>query len=237
MAKFLNTSATNYYLEEIIKAARERLIIISPFLKFNDRIRELLEDKDRMKIDVRIVYGKSELSPTEINWLRSLAFVRASFCQNLHAKCYLNERSAIITSMNLYDFSQVNNNEMGVFVDRELEPDLYRETYEEAQRLIRVSEEVRLAAEKVEHRKEDDREPTAEAADTNGFQKLTMSRLAKALGLKTNELGDKLLSAGLVERDGDHFELTAKGKAAGGELRVSGKFGPYFLWPTDIRIE
>ncbi|WP_295880874.1 hypothetical protein [uncultured Thiohalocapsa sp.] len=87
MAKFLNTSATNDYLEELVKAARERLIIISPFLKFNDRIRELPEDKDRMKIDVRIVYGKSELSPSEINWLRSLDFVRTSFCQHLHAQC------------------------------------------------------------------------------------------------------------------------------------------------------
>ncbi|TOR05048.1 DNA repair protein, partial [Vibrio parahaemolyticus] len=50
MAKFLNTSATNYYLEELIKNASERLILISPFLKLNDRIRELLEDKDRLKI-------------------------------------------------------------------------------------------------------------------------------------------------------------------------------------------
>lgn len=236
MAKFLNTSATNYFLEELIKAARERLIIISPFLKFNDRIRELLEDKDRMKIDVRIVYGKSELAPHEINWLRSLAFVRTSFCQNLHAKCYLNEHSAIITSMNLYDFSQVNNNEMGVFVDRDQEADLYRETYEEAQRLIRVSEEVRLAAEKVEQPKEEDREPAAETAEENGFNKLTTSRLAKVLGMRTGELSDKLLSAGLVERDGEHLKLTARGKAAGGEFRPSGKFGPYFLWPADIRI-
>ncbi|TOD19180.1 DNA repair protein, partial [Vibrio parahaemolyticus] len=66
MAKFLNTSATNYYLEELIKNASERLILISPFLKLNDRIRELLEDKDRLKIDIRIVYGKSELQPDEI---------------------------------------------------------------------------------------------------------------------------------------------------------------------------
>lgn len=41
MPKFLNTSATNYYLEELIKNAKERLILISPFLKINDRIREL----------------------------------------------------------------------------------------------------------------------------------------------------------------------------------------------------
>ena len=52
MAKFLNTSATNYFLEELIKTARERLIIISPYLKLNTRIKELLADKDRMKIRV-----------------------------------------------------------------------------------------------------------------------------------------------------------------------------------------
>ncbi|NOZ96422.1 MAG: DNA repair protein, partial [Gammaproteobacteria bacterium] len=70
MAKFLNTSATNYYLEELIKSARERVILISPFLKLNDRVKELLEDKNRLKIDIRIIYGKSELQPEEISWLR-----------------------------------------------------------------------------------------------------------------------------------------------------------------------
>ncbi|CAN5515390.1 hypothetical protein BH10PSE16_BH10PSE16_08380 [soil metagenome] len=63
MAKFLNTSATNYFLEEMIKSAAERLTLISPFLKLNDRMKELLADKNRLKIDVRIVYGKSELQP------------------------------------------------------------------------------------------------------------------------------------------------------------------------------
>ena len=46
MAKFLNTSATNYFLEELIKDAKERLILISPFLKLNDRIKELLAGQD-----------------------------------------------------------------------------------------------------------------------------------------------------------------------------------------------
>ena len=63
MAKFLNTSATNYFLEELIKGAKDRLVLISPFLKLNDRMKELLEDKNRLKIDVRIVYGKNELQP------------------------------------------------------------------------------------------------------------------------------------------------------------------------------
>lgn len=67
IAKFLNTSATNYYLEELIKSAKERVILISPFLKLNDRVKELLEDKNRLKIDIRIIYRKSELQPEEIH--------------------------------------------------------------------------------------------------------------------------------------------------------------------------
>lgn len=231
MAKFLNTSATNYYLEELIKQTRERLIIISPFLKFNDRIKELLSDKDRMKIDIRIVYGKSELAPHEINWLRSLEFVRTSFCQNLHAKCFVNEQAAIITSMNLYDFSQVNNNEMGVYIQREHEPDLYRETYEEAQRLIRISEQVRLSAERVE-------EPEAGDPEQEGgeYEKLTTSRLAKERRLRSSDLVDQLVAKGYLVKDGDQFKLTDAGRRVGGEFRFSKKFGPYFLWPKEIKL-
>ena len=79
MAKFLKTSATNYFLEEMIKDASDRLILISPFLKLNNRMKELLADKNRLKIDDRIVYGKSELQPQEIEWLRSLTCIRTSF--------------------------------------------------------------------------------------------------------------------------------------------------------------
>lgn len=231
MAKFLNTSATTFYLEELIKEAQERLIIISPFLQFNERIKELLEDKNRFKIDVRIIYGKSELAPKEINWLESLKSVRISFCENLHAKCYLNEQAAIITSMNLYDFSQQNNNEMGVYIKREDEPELYKDTYDEVQRLIRVSDEVRLSAEKIE-------EPEKKPSDgkSGGYEKLTTSKLAKQLGMKTAELNNQLVSKGWLKRVGDEYELTDAGEKAGGESRYSKKFGAFILWPKDLSL-
>jgi hypothetical protein len=76
--------------------------------------------------------------------------VRTSFCENLHAKCYLNESEALVTSMNLYEFSQVNNHEMGIYVGRASDPQLYDAIYDEARRLIRIGEEVRLWAEVVE---------------------------------------------------------------------------------------
>lgn len=144
MAEFLTTSGVTYHLERLIKETKERLVLVSPFLKINDRLRSLLEDLNRFKIDIRVVYGKSELQPAEINWLRSQSSIRSSYCKNLHAKCFLNESEALITSMNLYEFSQVNNEEMGILVKKADDPDLYADIYEEAGRLIRISEEVRV---------------------------------------------------------------------------------------------
>lgn len=230
MAKFLNTSATNYFLEELIKDAKDRLFLISPFLKLNDRMKELLADKNRMKIDVRMVYGKSELQPEEINWLKELTYIRTSFCKNLHAKCYLNEELCIITSLNLYEFSQVNNNEMGVLIRRSEDGDLYKDAYEEAQRIIRISDEVRISLERVASEQEN----KGDSEDAAG--KLTSSKLAQKLGVKTNELIEKLLETGHLElKDGKHY-LTPKGKEEGGEFRKSPRFGPYFLWPESFRV-
>lgn len=239
MAKFLNTSATNYFLEELIKSARDRLILISPFLRINQRIRELLEDKNRLKIDVRVVYGKSELQPEEISWFRELTYVRTSFCQNLHAKCYLNEESCIITSLNLYEFSQVNNNEMGVLISRSNDPDLYRDAYEEAQRIIRTSEEVRISLEKVARESEPEtNEPLGSVKDSdndnNRDGKLSTSKLAAKLGIRTADLLAKLVSEGYLESRNSNQYLTEKGKAAGGEFRKSQRYGAYFIWPEAL---
>ena len=145
MAKFLTTTGISHQLEEIIKGADEHLLLISPFLKVNPRLRELLEDKNRMKIDVRVIYGKKELQPEENSWLESMTSIKTSFCRTLHAKCYLNEKRALLTSMNLYEYSQVNNYEMGILVSREEDPELYDGIYEDARRILRASDEVRTA--------------------------------------------------------------------------------------------
>lgn len=244
MAKFLNTSATNYHLEELIKAARDRLILISPFLKLNDRIKELLADKDRLKIDVRIVYGKSELAPAEIEWLKALTYVRTSFCKNLHAKCYLSESACIVTSLNLYEFSMVNNNEMGVLIDRLADVNLYRDAYDEAQRIIRISDEVRISLERVERKPDAANTAAAVAANpaahaltagTLPYEKITTAKIAAKLGMPTKMFQERLVEFGLLElRDGRPY-LAQTGKDAGGEWRP-GPGGGYMLWPEGFTM-
>lgn len=234
MAKFLNTSATNYYLEELIKKAKERIILISPYLKLNDRVKELLEDKNRLKIDIRIIYGKSELQPEEITWLKSQDYIRTSFCKNLHAKCYLNEESCIITSLNLYEFSQINNNEMGIFIHRNEDVDLYNDSYEEAQRLIRISDEIRISMDKIEP---ETAKPNAhiqsDHQDEAHFSKLTTSKLAAKLGIKTAALNENLESQGYLIKQEGHYVLSQMASQQGAEFR-KGRFGSFFLWSDAI---
>lgn len=236
MAKFLNTSATNYFLEEMIKEAHDRLILISPFLKLNDRMKELLADKNRLKIDVRIVYGKSELQPQEIEWLRGLSYIRTSFCKNLHAKCYMNEELCIVTSLNLYEFSQVNNNEMGILIRKSDDAQLYKDAYEEAQRIIRISDEVRISLERISG--ESDERPINEndqPSAGDGTGKLTTSKLGQKLGMKTAELLERAVASGYIQLLGDgKHALAVKGEQAGVEFIAKSRFGPYFLWPEDF---
>ncbi len=164
MAKFLGTSGVSYHLEQLINGSNEKLILISPYLKISERLKQSLEDKDRMKIDIRIIFGKVELQPAEQKWFEKLRSIRTSFCQNLHAKCYLNEREAIITSMNLYDFSQINNNEMGIYVDKTDDAELYGSIYEEAMRLVRISEEIKITVAQVPKNPEKAAKPPSNAS-------------------------------------------------------------------------
>jgi phosphatidylserine/phosphatidylglycerophosphate/cardiolipin synthase-like enzyme len=149
MAKFLNTTGVSYHLEELIKGTKDRLILISPYLQFTDRIKEHLSNLNIQKRDIRIVYRENKLQLEENNWLESQIGIRTSFCKNLHAKCYINENEAIITSMNLYEFSQQNNNEMGIWFSKAQDADLYNATLEEVQRLLTISEEIRVTVKKV----------------------------------------------------------------------------------------
>ncbi len=149
MAKFLNTTGVSYHLEELIKGTKDRLILISPYLQFTDRIKEHLSNLNIQKRDIRIVYRENKLQLEENNWLESQIGIRTSVCKNLHAKCYINENEAIITSMNLYEFSQQNNNEMGIYLSKANDSELYTSTLDEVQRLLTISEEIRVSVKKV----------------------------------------------------------------------------------------
>lgn len=216
--------------------------MVSPYLKTNERIRLLLEDLDRRKLDIRLIYEKSELQPEEINWLRSTS-IRTSFCRHLHAKCYLNERQAIITSMNLYEFSQVNNHEMGILLYKELDSDLYAAAYDEVQQINRISDEIKVSVEHIAKAEEaappsfaTPAPPLAQVPRASSAKFVSTTQLAKSIGISPKSLFAQLHEKGWIDRRDNQWVLTKQGELAGGQLKHSKDFGEYIVWPEDLRL-
>ena len=130
MAEFLTRKGIVHHVDRIIADAEEEVILISPYIKADDDTKDLLKHKGR-GTSIHVLYGKTELGPDEKEFFHELG-IETLFIKHLHAKCYLNERHALVTSMNLYEFSQVHNDEMGVLVSREDDPDLYEDIYDQA---------------------------------------------------------------------------------------------------------
>ena len=149
MAKFLDTTGVSYHLEQLIKNTEDQLILISPYLQFHKRVKDNLEYLHIQKKDIRIIYRENKLQVEESNWLESQIGIRTSLCNSLHAKCYLNKKEAIVTSMNLYSYSQQNNDEMGN-VTKQGDEELYNDIRKEAERLLAISEEIRVSVKKVD---------------------------------------------------------------------------------------
>lgn len=119
MPKFLNTRRAVSELEDLIRNANEKLILVSPYLKLSKDFKELLQFRNSKDKITTIIFGKQELNPDEMKFLQGLRFVILKYYDDLHAKCYLNDDTMIITSLNLYEFSMANNKEMGVLIKKD----------------------------------------------------------------------------------------------------------------------
>ena len=140
MAQFLRTAGVSHHLEEIIREADEFLLLISPYLSVSSRIQNDIRNKcGESQAIVNIIYRHEKQSSDIESWLASIPNVFAAFCETLHAKCYMNEQEALITSMNLLEYSQVNNYEMGVLVSLDNDFELYRHIDEGASDIVRNS--------------------------------------------------------------------------------------------------
>ena len=139
MAKFLTTRGTTSQIEDIINNAKKRLVLISPYVKIPGTLFQSLKDADSRKVKITLVYGKKELDPDVISQLRQLDNLSLCFLENLHAKCFFNEECMVITSLNLYEFSEQNNREMGILVSVAEDKDVFEDAYKEAQLIIHLS--------------------------------------------------------------------------------------------------
>ena len=121
MAKFITGHELNSELEKIFKNASEKIILISPYIKLHDRdVSSLKVKKEYPEIQMIIVFGKNEedisksMKEEDFNFFKEFPNIQIRYERRLHAKYFANEENAILTSMNLYSYSQNNNIEFGV---------------------------------------------------------------------------------------------------------------------------
>jgi hypothetical protein len=132
MAKFLTTIELSFQIQQIIKTADREIILVTPYIKLSPNLKDNLAEANRKGKEIILIYGKSGLSKEEKTFLDSLDNLSIYFHEHLHAKCYFNEFSMLITSMNLYEFSEKRNKEFGVFIEREFDEDgIYDDVIEE----------------------------------------------------------------------------------------------------------
>jgi hypothetical protein len=131
MAKFLTGNKLNTEVEEILEQAHAQLILISPYIKLHERYISVLKSKmGNPELEIIVVFGKNEddlsksLKPEDLKFFTEFPNIEIRYEKRLHAKYYANERSALITSMNLYSYSQDNNIEAGILTKSSLLGDL-----------------------------------------------------------------------------------------------------------------
>ena len=137
MPEFLTTKHISAGVDDVINKADKYVYIVSPYLQIDDRTKRLIErQKNTQEVEIRLLYGKDKLKAKEQQWLATND-IQTSFLQNLHAKCYMNEQTAIITSMNLYEFSQ-KNAEFGIRLNADDEADqkAFQELQAEVQHML-----------------------------------------------------------------------------------------------------
>ena len=142
MPKFLTTSGTSHLIEDIIIKAKTDLVLITPYLRLSRILSERLTEANHRGVRIRLVYGKSDLHPNEQKQLDALTNIELFFLQNLHAKCYLNENVLVVSSMNLYEFSEKNNREMGIVLTRQGDGDCFADALAEAHSIIAAAKVV-----------------------------------------------------------------------------------------------
>ena len=131
MAEFLTREGIVNHIERIIELAEKEIVLISPYINADNETKKLIENTKR-SVTIHVIYGKrEELRQNEREFFDERS-VKLSYRKNLHAKCYLNEKEAILTSMNLYVYSQRNNEEMGILVSRKDDPELYEAIHRQA---------------------------------------------------------------------------------------------------------
>ncbi len=135
MPNLLSTKDTTSQIDHIITSANKYLVIACPYYKLTPRLLQLLHEAIG-KVERTIVIYR-ELKPEVKSQLEKIPKLELYFVKDFHAKCYFNEQSMVISSMNLNEYAEVHNWEMSILIDKNEDQILYRSALQEINRALK----------------------------------------------------------------------------------------------------
>ena len=125
---FLTGKTLSDTIYDTLFKAEKELIIISPYIQLGDYLKDNIfkQHLHNSKLHILIGFGKNEHNKErsfkrgEIEYFLNFPNITIVYIPELHGKYYANEKQSVITSMNLLDYSLINNVEFGVLAEKAL---------------------------------------------------------------------------------------------------------------------
>lgn len=106
----------------LINEAKEYLILVSPYVNFNNWDRIKIDIENALKRNIKIKFYTRLDGENYKSWEQIEALgIKPKLIKNLHSKLYFNEKSGIVTSMNLLTSSNLSAIEFGAIYNTEEE--------------------------------------------------------------------------------------------------------------------
>ncbi|WP_203296782.1 phospholipase D-like domain-containing protein [Luteirhabdus pelagi] len=126
--KFLTGKELENEINDTIFYAERYLLILSPFIQLDDYFKNEIFKSHLNNSQVQIIlgFGKNEqniqksFKKQDIDYFTQFPNITIVYIPKLHGKYYGNEKKSIVTSMNLIDYSFINNIEFGASADRKI---------------------------------------------------------------------------------------------------------------------
>lgn len=136
MAQFLTTTDTSAAIERVIRNAEKELTLISAYVFPRIIYLHRLKDAADRGVQITFIFGKRRMDDKVFGLFTEIPNLRIYYLDELHAKCFVNEHEAIVTSLNLLNGSEEKNREMGVRLDRTTDAEAYRECVAEVRSIL-----------------------------------------------------------------------------------------------------
>lgn len=112
----INPNEIGTKISTLLLEAESIFIIVSPYIKIGEWKKMLVNLDRSLKRGVKIDCYYREVNPPDLKILKDLG-INLFKVDGLHAKLYFNNNQVIVTSMNLYEYSDVNSIEIGMIYE------------------------------------------------------------------------------------------------------------------------